>query len=287
VLAVRRTAPLLVALGLVLVARQASAACNRPDLLDAVPPDGAVDVPTNASLYARYSINADYLGETITLSHDGTDEDLTGSWDAAELLLSVTPTLQPNTEYTITWPKLRGVNSANLGRNKVVTFTVGDQPDTLPPIFDGLSSVDFDVDREKDECTDNLEDRYTFDFQLGHAEDDGGRDSLLFLLFQTKGPFVTPGVPKPVLAQRLPKPGSTLRLTETIADGAGDVCFQGLVRDLTGKASAGGSKELCLHTEEPPFFNGCSTAPGRAPGAPLASLFAVLGLAVLRRSRPR
>jgi Bacterial Ig-like domain len=285
VLPLRRTAPLFVAGSLVLVAKMASADCNRPDLLDAVPADGATNVPVNASLFARYDVNADYLDEPIKISHDGIDDEVQGKWNSAELLLSVSPPLTPGSEYTVQWPRLRGVNSANLGKNRSVKFTVGDQADTQPPVFDGLTSVDYDVDREHDDCTDSLEDRYTFDFELGHADDDGGRDSLMLVLFQSRGPYVSEGTPRPVAIRRLPKAGDPVRLTQTIADGAGDVCYAAIVRDLTGQASASGSRELCLKTEEPPFFNGCSTAPVR-PGNTTGFLVGIalaLGFGARRR----
>ncbi len=287
--AVRRTAPLLLALSVVLVALPASADCNRPDLLDAVPPNGAVDVPVNAELFARYAVNAVYQDEPITLSRTGgADQSLTGSWDAAELLLSVAPTLEPKADYRITWPRLRGLNSANLGRNAQVSFTVGTELDQTAPDFGGLTGLDWDVDRERDDCTDNLEDRYTFDFELGAADDDGGRDSLMLVVFQTRGPHVSSDAPEPVLVRRMPKAGAGVRVTRTLDDGVGDVCFAAIARDLTGKASASGAKEICTTTVAPPFFYGCSLASAlpRSTGA-LSSSIALGALLWFARRRGR
>ena len=284
--AVRRTALVLVLLSAVLVSQRAVAACNKPDLLDAVPPNGASDVPKNAKLFARYASNADYLDEPITLEEVGQGEQtLGGAWNPAETLLSVAPDLHPGSQYTVKWPRLRGVNSANLGRSKDVDFTVGDLLDEQAPEFQGLTGVDWDVGREKDECTDSLEERYTFQFDLGAASDDGGRDSLMLVVFQTQGPHIASDAPEPILLRRLPGPGQTVPFVTTVGEGVGDVCFAAVVRDLTGKASASGAKEVCTTTVEPPFFNGCSTRSGSPAPAGAVLLFVALAALGTRRRR--
>lgn len=282
--AVRRWAQITLALSALLFQERAEAACNRPDIEFAVPPDGAESVPPNAKLFARYRSNAEYTGEDIVLT-EGSGEPVvsSGDWSSTETLLSVAPDLKPGASYQVEWPRLRGVNSASLGRGKTVAFEVGATPDDAAPVFSGLSAVDWDVDRERDDCTDNLEERYVFDFELGEASDDGGRESLMVLLFQTKGPRVKGSAPEPVSVQRMPA-GSRLRLTRTLADGEGDVCFAAVARDLTGKVSASGAEEVCVETVAPPFFEGCSAAraPARGGLGALASL--VLFALFLRRS---
>ncbi len=264
-----------------------AAPCGRPDLLDAVPPDGAEGVPTNARLFARYATIAEYVNEDITFTPEG-EAPLTvkGNFDSTEGLLSVDPpdALISGKSYTVSWPRLRGFGTANLGRGKDVTFRVGSNSDETPPDFAGVRAVDWDVTRDQDDCTDRLEKRYVFDLELGPASDDGGRDSLMLVVFQTRGPGLA--APKPVSVRRLPTAGNSVYIKQTINNGAGDVCFAAIVRDLTGKASASGATEVCTETVEPPFFEGCMV---RAPvekshHAWLAWLMA-LALAWARRAR--
>lgn len=273
--AVRRAAQAAALSSLLFGAAPAEAACNRPDLQFAVPPDDAVVAP-NAKLHARYKSNAEYTGEDITVTDmaSGAEQVLTGDWNSAETLLSVTPKLEPGQSYSVEWPRLRGINSANLGRGKSITFAVGASLDQETPQFTGLKALEWDVDRERDDCTDNLEERYVFDFDLGAASDDGGRESLMIAVFQTQGPHIKSSAPEPISVQRLPAAGKPLRLTRTINDGEGDVCFAAVTRDLTGKVSASGAQEVCTTTVAPPFFNGCTTSQSRR-GSGL-SLFAVL-----------
>lgn len=284
--AVRRWARVTIALSVLLLQHRADAACNRPDLVFVVPPDGASAVPPNAKLFARYRSNATYTGEDITLSGAGGEQVLSGEWSEAETLLGVTPVeLMPGEQYSVEWPRLRGVNSGSLGKGASVEFTVGTALDEAPPEFEGLSGVSWDVDRERDDCTDNLEDRYLFDLELGAASDDGGRESLMVVVFQTKGPNVDESAPEPISVQRIPSPGSRLRVERTLGDGEGDVCFAAVARDLTGKVSASGAKVVCTETVAPPFFEGCSSAPGRPAGGVAAFFALALGALVCRRGR--
>jgi len=256
-------------------------------LLQAIPADGAAGVPTNAKLFAHYAPNASYLDEEVVLEHVGVGETtLKATWNAAESMLSVEPVLTAGAQYVVRWPRLRGLNTANLGRAEDVSFEVGTTSDEMPPQLEGIAKLEWDVDRERDDCTDNLEERYLFDFELGAASDDGGRDSLTLVLFQTKGPHVPADAPQPVLIQRLPAEGGTARLSTTIGDGVGDVCFAAIVRDLTGKVSASGSREICVETVEPPFFSGCSLGPRSRSTAGLLLLALALALGA-RRGRRR
>ncbi|MEZ4220438.1 MAG: Ig-like domain-containing protein [Polyangiaceae bacterium] len=254
-----------------------AAPCGRPDLIDTVPPDGAAAVPLNAKLFARYATIAEYLNEDIVFTPDG-EAPITvkGVFDSTEGLLSIEPpvALSSGARYKISWPRLRGISTASLGRGAEVEFTAGAGTDDEPPSFVGIDSVDWDVTRDQDDCTDRLEQRYVFDLRLGPASDDGGRDSLLLVVFQTKGPGLT--APKPVSVSRLPASGTPLVFKQTVARGAGEVCFAALVRDLTGKTSASAARETCTETVEPPFFEGCSM---RGHGSP--SPWWLLGLATL------
>lgn len=283
--AVRLAAPVTLALSVLLLQHRADAACNRPDVLFTVPPHGADAVPPNAKLFARYRSNADYADEDIALFGPDGEQLLTGDWSSAETLLSVAPVLEPLQSYTVEWPRLKGVSTASLGKGATVGFSVGSTPDEEPPLFEGLSGVSWDVDRERDDCTDSLEDRYLFDLDLGEASDDGGRDSLMVVVFQTKGPHVSASAPEPVSVQRMPSAGKTLRVERTLGDGEGDVCFAAVARDLTGKVSASGAKEVCVETVAPPFFNGCSSAPAATGHGFAAWMAALVAAACARRGR--
>ncbi len=76
---VRRAMLLLATAGALFVSMAAQAApCGKPDLLDALPPDGADGVPTDATPSAIYAHTADYLGEDVPLEdsdrHTGSGE---------------------------------------------------------------------------------------------------------------------------------------------------------------------------------------------------------------------
>jgi hypothetical protein len=282
---VRLAAKVSLVVSVLTASSRGEAACNRPDVELVVPPDGASDVAPNAKLFAHYRSNAEYTGEDVLVTREGLEQVLSGEWNAPETLLSVAPTLEPGERYTVEWPRLRGINSANLGRGKSAEFTVGSALDEAPPLFEGLVGIHWDADRARDDCTDRVEDRFVFDFDLGAASDDGGRESLLVAIFQTKGPNVSSTSPEPVGLRRMPAEGKTVRVTRTMNDGEGDVCFAAVARDLTGKVSASGAREVCVETVAPPFFNGCRAAGARPTGAGLAAVvLGVLALA-LRRGR--
>ncbi|MGH7436161.1 MAG: hypothetical protein ACRENE_10855, partial [Polyangiaceae bacterium] len=164
-------------------------------------------------------------------------------------------------------------------------FTTGSTIDSASPTFGGLESVSWDVSREHDSCTDNVQERYVFDLTLGAAADDGGRDALTLIVFETSGPGVDSGAPVPVLVRRIPPAGEHVTITKT--DLVGHVCFAAIVQDLTGNASTSGAP-VCVDTVAPPFFYSCATGPGRHPGrAGLLSAAALLVVIARRRKRGR
>ena len=173
-----------------------------------------------------------------------------------------------------------------------MSFTVSGVIDSAPPTFDGLSSVEWDVTRERDECTDSLEDRFAFDLGLGKANDDGGRSSLALVVYQTRGPRISEHDP-PVQVQIAPIPakGHPVRVTRSVDDATGLVCFAAMTRDLTGAASGGADQDVCTTTVPPPFFYGCAVARASSKGSPPArSTVAVLATSLvvrwIRRRRP-
>jgi MYXO-CTERM domain-containing protein len=278
-----------------------AAACGKPDLLDTFPPDKAEGVPTNAVLSAHYSPTAEYLGEVITLEHVGVGSDtVKGTFRSTEGMVRVEPPdpLVEGDRYIISWPKLRGLDTAALGRGAEVGFTVGPGPDTESPRFDGLTGIKWDVVRSRDECTDALEERFRFDLTPGKAGDDTSAGSLALVVFQTKGPGIDQSAaPKPVLTTPLRASGDAgaasnpepVSVELTVPSATGKVCFAALVRDLTGKPSGGAEKEVCTRTTAPPFFYGCRVAPApstpkTAPSGALAAL--ALALFLRRRHRP-
>lgn len=276
---------LLVVAGVLCIPAPAWAApCGKPDLLYALPPNGADNVPTDATPSAIYVRTADYLGEDVSLDRaDGTQVPGEISFDPAEAILTFKPDapLEPGQTYTAHWPELRGIATASKGTGKDVTFTVGQGPDSAAPVFDGLTGVDWDVQRERDSCTNSIAERFVFDLDLSTASDDSGRDALGLVVFQTSGPGV--GAPEPVEVRAIPS-GNTVRVTRSIDEATGHICFAALVRDLTGKTSASANRTVCADTIKPPFFYGCRVASGRRPADDgWLGVLALGALALVRR----
>jgi hypothetical protein len=263
--------------------------CTSPDLIETMPPDQAQDVPTNAMLFARYASIAQYQGESVQLEHVGVDmQSVPATFDETEGMLSITPSapLVPAGAYVVHWPALRGLNTATLGTASDQHFSAGVAPDVAKPTFDGIAGVTWDVTRERDSCTGSIDERYVFDLALGAAADDGGRDSLTLLVFQTQGPKVDVNTPARVLVRRIPPAGETVRVTSTVDRAIGHVCFAAIVRDLTLKVSTT-SAERCVDTVTPPFFYGCAVAPARGVGRGGLLLLFVVPLARGRRKGRR
>lgn len=264
--------------------------CAKPDLLEAYPraADPPLEVPTNAILSAHYASTAQYLGETVELGKTGgTQAPASATFDSTQGLLTVTPALTAGGRYTIHWPKLAGIGTASRGKGADVDFAVSTLADAQAPRFSGLARVDWDVRRVRDACTDSLEDRFAFDVWPGDASDDFPSAELALFVFQTAGPHVDPGAsPTPVSIQPLPTAGESARVVLSLDDGEGRVCFAALVKDLTGKASAGADREVCTHTTRPPFFYGCSVTPSRGGRSGFFLLpLLLLPLALRRRHR--
>jgi MYXO-CTERM domain-containing protein len=273
------------ALGLVGAAPARATTCARPDVLDAVPPDGAANVPPNASLFAHYDASAEYGGEDVVLTPPGgVDEVVEVTWDGTQGLLTFAPDapLAPGS-YTLAWPSLRGLNAAALGKGAIVHFTVGTTDDIAPPDFAGLTGVTWDLERETNDCTDSLEDRFVFTLTLAPADDDGGRDGLTLVVFQSSGSGVDGGS-IPVLTAAMPAAGTGVTVKLAVGDATGHVCFAAIARDLTGKISSSGARTVCVDTTAPPFFRGCAVAPAGGGEAGMLS-FAGLALAFARSRR--
>ena len=262
------------------------APCGQPDLIDMVPPDKAVDVPPNATLAAHYAASADYLGEAVLLVlPDGEAQALPATFDPTEVRLSITPPapLAPGGPYAVQWPALRGLNAAAPGTGGQATFSVVATPDSASPTFDGVTAVSWDLNRSTNGCTDSIEARFVFDLDLGAASDDGGRDNLTLLLFQTSGPGAS-DASVPVLARALPPEAQSASVALPTGDSVGRICFAGLVRDTTGKVSSSADRQACVETTAPPFFRGCELAPNAQPG-PVDSMFGLLAVVLAARRR--
>jgi hypothetical protein len=67
----------------------------------------------------------------------------------------------------------------------------------------------------------------------------------------------------------------------------GRICFAALVRDLTGKISTGGEREVCADVTRPPFFNGCAVAPRSSRSAGFWLVALALLVALWRRGHAR
>jgi hypothetical protein len=282
-----------VALFLVITSATARAeTCGKPDLL-ATFPSGAEPVPANARLSAYYAPSAVYVDEPVVLSRDGTRDEVPVLYDSAEVALHVTPPegLDPDIEYAIEWPRLRGTSTATLGTAKTVEFTVSNATDEDAPEFDGIAALEWDVGRRRDDCTDSTEERFQFDLRMGRARDDGNAANLALIVFQTRGPHQgEKDAPRPVAVTPYPGDGAIVRVERSLSEGGGPVCFAALVRDLVPEhAPSGAEVEVCANTTLPPFFYGCAVGGvARRSGAlgPLAVAI-LLSLSVHLRHRPR
>jgi hypothetical protein len=257
--------------------------CDYPDLIDTLPPDGARGVAPNAPLTALYNSLAEYLGEEVVLvTEDGEERVLDASFSAAEGILTATPSepLDPNAAYEVLWPELRGIGTASKGRGADVEFSTGEAEDIERPDFAGLRSIEWNFRRERDECSDDIRERFVFDFELARARDDGGEESLLVLLFQTQGG--DDDEPQQVLVQRYPT-DRKLRVERAAADARGEVCFSALVRDLMGRVSTSGDAEVCATTTQPPFFEGCRVNRAKPSSTPAWWHLGLLAALAVRR----
>jgi MYXO-CTERM domain-containing protein len=264
-----------------------AAQCGKPDLVDTIPADGADGVPRNAKLGAHYTAATEYLGEAVLLVHPaGNQEVLPATWDATEQLLQVTPSapLDAGQSYEVRWPSLRGLNAAAPGLGGTARFTTGTLMDAAAPTFTGVTSVAWDLERMTNDCVDEIVERFVFDIDLGVAGDDGGTSGLTLMLFETKGPMVT-GTPMPIPARAWPKDGMRAQVKLAKGDSLGEICFAGIVRDTIGQISQSGDVEACVHTTDPPFFNGCSVSGAGTSRAEIGGSLAGLAIVLLVRRR--
>jgi hypothetical protein len=259
--------------------------CGSPDLRSAFPPDGAAFVPIDAGVSAVYAETADYLGEPVTITDAAGTRTLDVTFDPGERrLIAQDPGLAASSSYTIAWPSLRGLTTAAHGSGATVTFTTGTEVDSLAPTFAGIKSLHGDLAHLEDECTEEPEPRMTFDFTLGAADDDGGRESLALLVFQTQGSQLSDGTPKLVMLRGWPE-DSKARVELPVDGATGHVCFAAAARDLVDRISATASVEHCVELAEPPFFYGCAFSPVRRRAEGWLALGFFLWISLRRRRR--
>lgn len=284
-----RFATLLVGPGWLLLSGPAlSAPCGRPDVELTFPADQAQGAPPNAQLSARYAAPAVYDGEAVSLSDAGGREvPVSVSYDEAESLLRASPE-RPLAEgfHSVDWPALRGVSSGGRGLGKTVGFFVTSEDDAQPPRFDGLSSIDWDLSRDRDPCLDRLDDRFVFQLGVGAASDDVNSRLLALLVFQSVDPAAPAQAGPSLVARRAMPAEGTLEIRRP-ADRAGRTCFAAIVQDLLGNVSGGGDVEVCVETRRPPFFDGCAIPARplgeRSGGGGWAWLGLAIGVGLLRR----
>ena len=286
----RRVPALLAGSALFALAGLARAApCGRPDVDLTFPPNDAAGVPANALFAAHYAAPAIYDAEPVSVTDDaGNAVAVKVTYDDADSMLHATPdqALAPG-KYDIVWPGLRGVSgSAGVGRGSTSSLTVTATTDVASPTFAGLTSIDWDLSRDRDPCLDKLDDRFVFKLDVGQGSDDAPVEFLALRVFETKDPLA-PGQSGPSNAglRAWPKDGAVE--VRRPATQAGQTCFAAIAQDLLGRVSGGGEREVCLKTKKPPFFDGCAVG---LPGsdAPLGTWrwgFVLLGLGLLRRGR--
>lgn len=265
------------ALSVLLATGAVSAApCGRPDIDFTFPPDGAKSAPSNALLSAHYNAPALRTDEVVVLTDSaGGDVPVTTTFDDADNMIRVQPEAAlADGSYTVEWPSLRGLHEGGTGLGKKTKFSVQGVTDAAPPSFVGLSKIDWDLSRAHDDCTDRLENRFVFKLKVGAATDDAGADLLLVSVFQTKDPLdPEQTAPRKVMLSAWSE-DATIEVRRP-AGKAGDTCFAALTQDMLGNVSGGTEHEVCVKTQKPPFFDGCSVLP-RDPGSPQSALFILL-----------
>jgi hypothetical protein len=281
-----RVVPWSLALASLVVPAAADAApCGQPDVDATFPPHEARGVPPNATLSAHYSNPADYIDEIVTLAGPAGGVVVSVSYDEAESMLRAQPVAElAQGSYVLAWPALRGVATSR-GLGRTIEFSVGTTRDASAPRFSGLRSIEWDLSREEDPCTESLEDRFLYDLGLGSAEDDLPADLLALVVFETRsGGKAQRSAPEQIAVVPWPEKG-VVRVGRQ-ATGDETVCFAAVTRDLTHRVSGGGNEEVCVETTAPPFFYGCTSAPVRTR---VGAIFVVaaLALAALRRRKAR
>lgn len=265
--------PALLLLGAV---HAAAAPCGRPDVDATFPPSDATSVPPNALLSAHYSSPALYDDEVVSLiDANGTELDVSVAYDEADAMLRATPAEPLGPGYhELSWPGLRSLTGAGVGRGRTTGFFVQAAADQAPPTFRGLTDITWDLSRDRDPCLDRLEDRFSFELSLGEASDDAASALLAVQVFETRDPAASDAGPTRVALRAWPENGK-LELRRP-ANKAGKTCFAAVVQDLVGNVSGGGEREVCAKTKKPPFFDGCSIA--RSQSSSLTSLWLLLAL---------
>jgi hypothetical protein len=118
---------------------------------------------------------------------------------------------------------------------------------------------------------------------LGEASDDADEELLSVQVFETRDPANADAEPARVALRAMPVAGK-LELRRPAKKG-GKTCFAAVVQDLRGNVSGGGEREVCIETQRPPFFDGCSVAAGWGSGKPRSQWVwaLVLALGIVRR----
>jgi hypothetical protein len=265
--------PALLLLGAV---HAAAAPCGRPDVDATFPPSDATSVPPNALLSAHYSSPALYDDEVVSLiDANGTELDVSVAYDEADAMLRATPAEPLGPGYhELSWPGLRSLTGAGVGRGRTTGFFVQAAADQAPPTFRGLTDITWDLSRDRDPCLDELDDRFVFELTLGSANDDAGVELLAVHVFATQDPASGSDEPARVALRAFPESGKLE--VRRAANDAGKTCFAAVVQDLLGNVSGGGEREVCIKTKKPPFFDGCSVAGAGGPGTGSAALLLLL-----------
>jgi hypothetical protein len=264
-----------------------AAPCGRPDVDLTFPPNDSTVVPQNAQLSAHYASPALYDDEPVSLlDANGADVPLAVAWDEADSMLRATPPEALATGYyELSWPGLRSLTGAGVGRGRTISFFVSSELDGAPPVFRGLTGIDWDLSRDRDPCLDRLEDRFSFELELGDASDDTAAELLAVQLFETRDPASDDAEPARVALRAWPQSGK-LELRRP-ANKAGKTCFAAVVQDLVGNVSGGGEREVCVKTKKPPFFDGCNIASNASESHHVVGLLLALGALSGRRGARR
>ncbi|WDE07244.1 Ig-like domain-containing protein [Thalassomonas viridans] len=127
---------------------------SAPDVLSVSPPDSSVDIPTNALIRVLFDeqVNMTALGDSNIEINDGNGGAVSctissQSFSDGQFLVSIVPhnPLKENTNYDLTVSGIEDL-AGNTVTSQTTSFTTGEQPDTVSPVFVRNTPVSGSVD---------------------------------------------------------------------------------------------------------------------------------------------
>lgn len=263
-----------------------AAGAQCPDPVERIltfPADRANEVPVNVVLHADFPASQEPGGRPTWRVLDSHSREVDGveGWDDLSATFTPATELEPRSPYYVR------VSVAATGQYLNFEFNTGDDRDRSGPSFGGLSDLDWSHQTDEwlfDNCHISSGEGIVFNLTFPEASDDGPREELCYMVYQTSGP----GVSGSTLRARVRYPDDDLTLMLPAGDGEGDICFRVEARDLIGRVD-GNRREQCVEAVVGAIFDDACSVAGAAPRAtgPTVPLLVLLFLGVVLRRRTR